>query len=183
MGDMTATGFFPVKAQPEEPVTERATLLLIDPHNPRRLSVHLTRGWDRLVVRLLASSLDHKLAAGRSPESHRLLATRAHMLVSPALRRVLARNWENVVVQAHRPPVMRNPRAPLNRAGVMACERQIQQMIEALVSAYPTPARGVAMASLLLRDGTGPLYHRRGSLELEAALLDAVAQLDPWISL
>jgi hypothetical protein len=41
------------------------------------------------------------------------------------------------------------------------------------------PAQGVAAASLLLTDATGPLYHRRSQAALDDLLGDAIAQLDP----
>ena len=41
------------------------------------------------------------------------------------------------------------------------------------------PARGVAIATLLLTDGTGPVYLRRSQVDLRAALRTAVACLDP----
>jgi hypothetical protein len=37
----------------------------------------------------------------------------------------------------------------------------------------------VALASLLLTDGAGPLYHRRSPVDLGAAVRAAVYQLDP----
>ena len=105
------------------------------------------------------------------------------MLVSPVFRRALARNWANLLRQAHRPPVMRNGRAPLNRARIVECERAVQTMLDGLLAPGPTPVPGVAMASRLLRDGTGPLYNHRRSAELEDALGEATALLDPWVSL
>jgi hypothetical protein len=105
------------------------------------------------------------------------------MLVSPVSRRVLAQDWENLVRQAHRLPVMRDPRAPLNRAGVVECEGAVHRMLDGLLAPGPTPVRGVAMVSWLLRDGTGPLYNHRRSAELEDALGEATALLDPWVSL
>ena len=75
------------RAQSQGPRTGQTTLLLIDADNSQQLTARCSRGWIRLASRLLASSLDYKLAEGQSPESSRLLAARAQVLVAPASRR------------------------------------------------------------------------------------------------
>jgi hypothetical protein len=171
------------QVQPEGPSTGPATLLLIDPSEPQQLTALFNRRWARLLARLLASSLDRQLAQGRSPESNRLLATRAQVLVSPAERYALAQSCANLLVQARRPSVMRNPRAPLNRECIIACEPEIREMIDALLAPLATPARGAAMVSRLLSDGSGPLYNRHHRADLAIAVAEAVAGLDPSVSL
>jgi hypothetical protein len=172
-----------MRLQPEGPSTGPTTLLLIDPHDPQQLTARFNRRWARLFARLLASSLDRQLAQGRSPESNRLLAARAQVLVSPTMRRALAQNWANLLVQARIPPVVRDPRVPLNRDYIIAREPDIQQMLNALLAPLPAQARGAAMASWLLSDGTGPLYDRRRSADLGIALRESIAQLDPSVCL
>ena len=130
-----------------------------------------------MATRLLASSLDRKLAQGRSPESSRLLAARAQVLVSLVSRRELVNRWENLLVQARRPPVMRNPRVLCNREYILAGESDIREMQTALLAPLPSPVRGTAMASWLLRDGTGPIYNPRLSGDLGITLREAIAQL------
>jgi len=78
---------------------------------------------------------------------------------------------------------MRNPRAPFNRECIITSELDIRMLLDALLAPLPVPARGVAMANWLLRDGTGPIYNRHRSAELGIALKEAVAQLDPSVSL
>jgi hypothetical protein len=168
-----------MRLHPEGPNTGPTTLLLLGPSEPQQLTIRINRGWARIVARLLAPSLDRQLAQGCSPESSRLLAARAQVLVSPAMRLALAQDWENLLVQAHRPPAMRDPRVPLNRDCIVAYESEILEMLNALVAPLPAPARGTAMVSWLLSDGTGPLYGRRRSTELGTALREAMAQLDP----
>ena len=56
-------------------------------------------------------------------------------------------------------------------------------MLSALTDPLAPPARGAAMVSWLLRDGTGPLYDRRRSPELGTALREVNAQLDLSLSL
>ena len=68
---------------------------------------------------------------------------------------------------------------PVQRRRVLAAAEEIEQLISALRVAQPVPARGVAIASLLLTDGTGPLYHLPSTVDLPAAVYAAVHHLDP----
>ncbi len=162
--------------------SSEATLLITDPRR-RRLSARLSRRRTRLLARLLAPSLDRHLAKGEAPESALLLAARAQMLVAPETRRALAEGWQDVLTQAHQPTVMGDRRVPVNRDSVIACEAHMRAMVDALVVPLPVPARGAAMASWLLSDGAGPVYDRRRSSELDRAVQETIAQLDPWAAL
>ncbi len=72
---------------------------------------------------------------------------------------------------------------PLCRDRIASAEPAVHAMLAALVAPLPVSAQGVAMASLLLSDGAGPLYNRRSSVDLVAAVHDVTAGLDPWASL
>lgn len=135
------------------------------------------RPWDRLLAQARASSLDRQLAAGRPPRSSHALAIRARELVSPAARRELAQCWANVLDQAARRPVPVSPRAPLRHGAVIAVREDLREMILVLTSGLPIGARGAAMASWLLSDGTGPLYNHRSRAELGAAAREATRQM------
>ncbi len=52
-------------------------------------------------------------------------------------------------------------------------------MIALLSAPLPIPARGVAMANVLLTDGAGPLYNPRCDTELRRVVEATNAQLDP----
>jgi hypothetical protein len=56
-------------------------------------------------------------------------------------------------------------------------------MLAALSASGPVPARGVAMARLLLSDGAGPLYNRHCAADLHEILREVTAQLGPTPSL
>ena len=127
--------------------------------------------------RMLASALDYKLAEGRSPESHLLLAARARVLVSPVERQKLAHRWADLLAQARRSPVPRNPRAPINRNSLLANEPAVRVLLDLLAAQTPGHIRGIAMSSWLLSDGAGPLYNRQSSKDLRGALLDATTLL------
>ncbi len=158
-------------------------MLINDPLNPHRLASQTNGVWLRLTARLFASRLDRQLAAGLPPESNGLLAARAQALVSAVVRADLALSWESVLARVARPPAMRDPRLPVCRDRVAAAEDDVRTMLIALVAPLPVSARGVAMASWLLCDGSGPLFNRRSSADLAAAIRGVVAQLDPAMSL
>ncbi|HXQ59565.1 MAG TPA: hypothetical protein VN799_05685 [Acidimicrobiales bacterium] len=154
-------------------------VLVNDPGDPERLLLRSGRTRDRLLVRFSAGALDRRLARGDVPESNVLLALRAQILARPDTRRALARNWEHLVRVARGQPVRG---APLRRAAIVAAESAIAEMLQALATEHPTPARGVAMAGVLLRDGAGPLYNGQSTADLATAVRDATAQLDPTTS-
>jgi len=172
-----------MRLRSEGPATGPTTLLLIDPDHPGPLTARSNRRWGRLLARLLAPTLDRRLAQGRPSESSHLSAVRAQVLVSPAVRCALAQNWESLMVQARTPPAMRDPRVPVNRDAIIAGELDIRALLDALLASLPVPARGVAMASRLLADGAGPVYDRRHSADLGTAVREATAQLHPSVSL
>jgi hypothetical protein len=64
-------------------------------------------------------------------------------------------------------------RAPLCRDRILAAEPDLRDLLDALTDAYLRQPRGIAMASQLLCDGTGPLYNRRSPADLGVALRDA----------
>ena len=141
------------------------------------------RGFRRPLAALFGPILDGKLAAGCPPESGGLLAARAERLVSARRRRRLVQGWEGLLDQAGTAPRPRNPHAPLCRARIVDAMDDVRAMLGALSTPLPVSARGVAMASRLLGDGTGPLYSRSCTAPLSTALREVTAQLDPAFSL
>jgi hypothetical protein len=170
-------------AEPDPGGAGTANLLLIDPRYPLGLVARANRRWVRAVVRLLGSSLDGQLARGRPPESNRFLAARAQMLVSPTGRAALVQNWVNVVERAGQSPPPRSPRVSLNRPAIASGAGSIGEMLALLTRPLPISVRGVAMASVLLSDGTGPLYRHDAASDLGRSLTEVKAQLDPATSL
>jgi hypothetical protein len=135
------------------------------------------RLWDRLLTRALSASLDRQLAAGHPAPSSHALAVRARIIVSPAARQELAERWANVLDQARRRPVPRSPRGPLRRGAITAAQGDLRAMMAVLASDAPVGARGAAMASWLLSDGTGPLYNRRAPTGLSAIVREATREM------
>jgi hypothetical protein len=162
---------------------ESAMLLIDAPRNPGQLVVVPDRLWTRLRTHLRGASLDEQLADGTPAEANRVLASRAQHLVSASARLRLARDWEHLTDVAHQPPVGRNARASLCRRRIALAEPELREMLDVLVSELPTTARGVAMASVLLRDGSGPLFNRRCDHDLGVALGQVTGALDPFAAL
>jgi hypothetical protein len=153
------------------------------------------RLWDRLMVRVRASRLDSELAAGASPDATVALALRAQMLVRTRTRRGMARGAQRVLERAMRVPAADRPPAPaggglrMPAAGVMqvpVCRERVTDsaeelgdLIRRLLGGGPVAARGVALASVLLTDGSGPLYRRASADDLRARVREAVNALGP----
>lgn len=136
---------------------------------------------DRLLARLKSASLDRELAAGLPPESSRLHAARASYLASPSFRTELADNWEHILQIGIGRASPGHGRFVLRFDRIAEAEPQIRELIGLLRAPQPVSARGVATASLLVTDGTGPLYNRLlpGETVLSDAVAAAAAMLDP----
>jgi hypothetical protein len=132
-----------------------------------------------VVTRLRAFTLDRRLSEGQPPEHDRHLAIRAQVLVALPTRQKLARDWEHTVDLAR--GIVRPQRSgiPLCRDQVAIAVPAIEAMVALLRLARPVPVRGVARASHLLVDGSGPLYDRRSAWSLGSAIDDAIRHLDP----
>jgi hypothetical protein len=135
--------------------------------------------WVLFGARLFGASLDRQLADDRAPESSRLLAARAQLIASPTQRRSLAESWLSLLVEARAPFTLINPRVPIVRERIIAAQTQIQALVDALLAPLTT-TRGVAMASTLLSDGSGPVFNRECQADLASMLREVTARLDPF---
>jgi len=133
--------------------------------------------WDRIAVRLRAFSLDRDLAAGASPDSSVALALRAQMLVHPRYRRGLARSARRVLTAATQQPFGSRLAVPVCRDRVKDSSEEFGDLIRRLLAAGPVTARGVAQASVLVADASGPLYRRASAGDLRARVRDAADAL------
>jgi len=145
---------------------------------------------DGILARVFGASLDTLLAVGCTPESSRLLTARARQLVSLPERRSVAHSWEHLLRVAYRAPERRaigslaaTAAVPVRAERIISAEPAIRDLVSRLIAPLPVPARGVAMARLLLSDATSPVYSRRSRADLTAAVEAAAAQLDPAIPL
>jgi len=141
---------------------------------------HPGRHWPlrvRVLARLQAPWLDLALASGADPAGSPQLERRAAHLLSHLNRvRVVG-----ALRQSRRSAGTRidlgDPRVPVDREEVRMAEGGLIELEELLISSAPVYCRGVAMASQIVTEGTGPLYRpqRRGELrELVAKVLGAL---------
>lgn len=136
---------------------------------------------DRLLARWRCRSLDAELAEGAPVDIDPRRAVRAAMLIEPGRRQSLADAWVAVLRRARQSTRVGDPRVPVVRTRVLSAGAEITELIDALRAPAPVPARGVAIASRLLTDGTGPVYSQRSQQDLSAAVRAAVQYLDPLI--
>jgi len=155
-----------------------STLILGDPLvlRPRRLT-------DRVLAHVFGASLDRQLAAGHAPEAALLLAARAQHIVSPASRMAVAGNWNHLLKVTRSGQLSRSPAISVRADRIAAAEPAIRELVRRLTTPLPVKAQGVAMASVLLTDATGPVYSRNSDVTLAAALEAAITQLDPALPL
>jgi hypothetical protein len=139
-----------------------------------RLTLARVPRWRQSLARLHGNRLDRELARGARPESDLQLAVRAMQLVSARTRALLS-------VSLGRADLAGRPRmVPVRNRAVLAEEAgHLKELSGALLSAGPVPVRGVAMVSLLLADGTGPLYRPGRASELGAVIRRAIQELTP----
>jgi hypothetical protein len=156
----------------------------MDPAEPNRLVLRSSGLLLRLRARVAPATLDRELASGTPPESRAVLAARANYLVSLSARRAIVRGWRNLVRKATQPPKIGNLLGvPICRGRVCEAEIPIEAMIAVLSKSAPHSARGVALASWLLTDGTGPVYNRALNVDLVSVVRQATSLLDPSVPL
>ena len=125
----------------------------------------------RVWVWLYCLRLDRELASGRAAESSEKHALRATQLAGLAARHRLACFLRRVVDDARKPRVpLHGARVPLHSEGVIEWSEALLGLAERLERPAPMSAIAVARVSVLLRDGTGPLYSRRSQRSLDEAL-------------
>jgi hypothetical protein len=117
----------------------------------------------RLAARIRGHSLDRALIEGADPAATEELAARAARLTSRSMRREVARGLDRLA-RDEREGGRRWRLRPF-RAAAAANATELQALAARLREPGPLYARGIAMLSRLLTEGTGPAYSdRRGDL-------------------
>lgn len=134
----------------------------------------------RFRTRLHRHGLDRELASGADPNSDPLRRARARALVRSDSRLKVAASVEHLVAEASSPPRPLTPRVPIARAAIRACGAELETIVERLKAPAHITPQAVAMISLLLSDGAGPLYGRDPGHtdELRSTLQVAIAAID-----
>jgi len=169
------------------------------------LALRRLQPWHRVLARCQAGRLDRELAEGSSPEANAALAARANRLTSMEFRRDLAASLRRIVVATGEPAPVRSapasgpasapasgpasaakspgaarpPRVPLRHARISQSARLLAELASRLAAPGPVPARGVAMVTRLLSDGTGPLYREASGDDL-GVIAERAAQALTW---
>ncbi|HEY2054140.1 MAG TPA: hypothetical protein VGH14_09425 [Solirubrobacterales bacterium] len=120
----------------------------------------------RILARLQAPWLDLALASGADPSESPQLERRAAHLLSHLNRVQVVGSLRQCRRSAGAPTNLADPRVPVDGEEVRIAERRLVELEELLIGTTPVYCRGVAMASQIVSEGTGPLYapRRRGDL-------------------
>lgn len=133
----------------------------------------------RVRTRLHRHKLDKELASGADPNINSLRYERARELVGEQSCRRIAASLERLLAEVDSGPRAFSARVPIARAAIRDSRGNLDTIVERLKAPAYISAQGVAMISLLLSDGAGPLYgiDPAHSRELHRALetvLDAI---------
>lgn len=131
---------------------------------------------DRFAARLRSRDLDLELAAGTPAEATPAIALRARRLTALADRRAKAATLRRLLREACEETVRSHVKVRPSR-GVVAAADALTELADALAQPGPVAARGAAEASLLLTDGTGPLYNSATTASLESRARSALGDL------
>ncbi len=139
---------------------------------PRRVRLR-----DRIETRVRTHHLDRRLADGVPPERSAALSLRARRLAQPAFAAFLARRVHEIVREA---VLHRVPRAQIAvRLGAVAeLSAELDELARRLVAPRPAAVQGLAQVSVLLGEGSGPLYSSLAGEDLGAAVRRARAALE-----
>jgi hypothetical protein len=153
------------------------TILLSHDAARRSVSIHRPTAPTRLLARLHSVDLDRRLADGASPDSSALLSLRAQRLQSLASRRALALGFRRRLAAARREPHPFDRQVPLARAEIQRNAKLIEELAARLEAHEPADPQGIARGSVLLCDGSSPLYRRSSETQLGQALQRAIDEL------
>ena len=128
----------------------------------------------RLRVRARRVGLDRRLAAGEDPRTEIDLRLRADELTRSENRDRIALVIERTFTEAAGPPPPFSSQVPLARTAIVACTPRLRAIAGRLRSDHFVAAKGVAQATMLVREGTSPLYSTSTS---EDALRHRLAEI------
>jgi hypothetical protein len=133
----------------------------------------------RLRVRWNAPQLDAALADGTDPGASKSLALRAQQLADPKHRSAIAKSIRYLLelTEGGAATQLTLTRAPFQPDRVEGNRPQLTELAERLEGLSSPPVKGLAMANLLVEDGTAPLYAHEPSDPLRPAVEATLAAL------
>lgn len=135
--------------------------------------------WLRCVTWWRAYELDRQLASGADPMGSDELSLRVGQLGSARTRVRLGRALRTAVERADRQPEpLGMPPSLIRYASVRATRELLLALAARACGAGPPGVEGLAMISMLLRDGRSPLHHEAASRSLTATALEALDALE-----
>jgi hypothetical protein len=149
-------------------------------HSPKASSAKVRPSfWLRLRVRWNAAQLDAALADGADPGASKALALRAQQLRDRRHRARIARSIDHLLDLAERGAAIQPSvtRAPFRPDRVEHSRPQLMELADRLEAVDSPPAKGLAMANLLVEDGTGALYAHEPSDPIRPAVEAVLAAL------
>ena len=134
----------------------------------------------RARVWLKSLELDAALAGGANPAQSDELAVRAEQLAQPSRRRELAEAIMHLIAIADRNnrAAIVTPDPPFRPRQVQANRSLLLELAERLRGHRRPALRGVAMTSLMLEDGRGPLTTDSNPATLERAVRACLSAVD-----
>lgn len=157
----------------------RANSGAIAPGRPRLGPARLPSPALRLRVRLQRHKLDRQLAAGANPNASDRLRERGRQLVTEESRRSIAAGLRRFLDDASCGRVSLSSQVPIARNAIRDSRWDIEEIIERLDAPSYLCAQGLAQLSLLLTEGTSPLFGpATPPRQLRRELLAAVQGLD-----
>ena len=121
--------------------------------------------------------LDEELAAGVRPDSDPLLRERAQILLSRESRLRMASGLDRARRQGMRPE-LHTAQVPVRTRAVRDARPALEKLAYRMRGHLPISPQGAAKTSILLTNGSGPLYNPAGNPDLKTAALRALAALE-----
>ena len=156
-------------------------MLVLISHDPFIDVVRPTR-ITRLAAAMHSHHLDMELAHGADPDSTVRRALRARQLTRGKRRHTLANGLRRSL--RNPPPLPRAPRGvsaanEAQYAAVLAAQPELLDLITAVERPGPVTARGMALVSLLVTEGGGPLHCGANVRLLRDRCREALVHLTP----
>ena len=134
--------------------------------------------WLRFATWWRSFELDAALAVGADPTASNALSLRAGQLRSPETRERLKGSLRAALDLATSDLSRRSCPPPLVRySEVRACESLFHDLLACLDESQTVSVQGLALTSLLVRDGASPLFHERAARSLAEDLRLAAQSL------